>query len=138
MSKVNKFLCKWFDIDDKGYVTVGDFIKGIMCIIITILLIIVVIYSVIEFFTNLSSALEEVPPTLSFFMLGGTIVVLFVAFVTIFLISGIIELIKYISNIRISECELKNKKEVEMRPDSLASKYSIETMPLKKEMEEKI
>jgi len=134
LGKINKILCKWFDLGNKGYVTIGDFIKGIIFTIIIILMITLVIYSIIEFFTGILSAIEEVPPTLSFFMLGGTIVILFAAFVLIFIISGIIELIKYISDIKIAKCELKNNEQDTSSP----VKYSMKTVPLKTEMEEKI
>lgn len=135
MSKINRFLCRWFKNSEEEYVTLGGFITFAFVYAVVISTILISLYSVYVFI-SLGGFSVIIPDTemISFQMYGRMILTVILFFIALYLFGIIFIIIEHIWNIKITRCELKNKIDVEMRSDSLIAKYSMETIPLKTEM----
>ena len=103
---INNWLCKHFDDEKKGYVTISD----VMPCIVLLFLLVLSIYSIGRFF--FAGGYNQPPKEeLSFELLGGIITTFAIAILFIALLFCIVEVIRYISNIRIAKCPLKEKEE---------------------------
>jgi len=110
MGKINKWLCEWIDEENKGYVTIGNFLGFVVFISILSGFFYIVLYSVFKFiFMGAFWATNEAS-VYSLQIFGGAVICLLLLFIAIFLILTTLMLIEYILEIKIAKCELKEKK----------------------------
>ena len=107
MGKINKFLCEWADLDNKGYVTIGDFLKFSFISAILIGIVVIGLYSLYDYFSKGAMFATEIYPISSFYTLGGTIFTIICGFILIALILIAVSLFQVFLDIRIAECKLK-------------------------------
>jgi mannose/fructose/N-acetylgalactosamine-specific phosphotransferase system component IIC len=113
MSKINKFLCKYYGTDDNGDVTLGRFaaitiIYGVILAIISVLC-----YSVYVFISKGAYWATDTNniAAISFQGFGAMIVTLILAILFIFFICTLAVILEYLSKIKIAKCERNIKSE---------------------------
>lgn len=100
---INKFLCKYFDKDNKGYVTVENIVGKILAYFISIVIVILFVYFVyrgVLFIVNNDIYDKDIPNMIGFFgvMIIGTSIVIFV-----------VCLWSKVAGIKVAKCERINK-----------------------------
>ena len=105
---LNNWLCKYFDDENKGYVTIGDVISVIIQIglglLLLVSLVIVMIYYIGGFFASIVVPNYSGDAFMAFIYFGYFILVVMILFIFIYFIY-------LISEIKIAKCPLKEKKE---------------------------
>ena len=101
---INKWLCKYFDYEDKGYVTIGDVIKIIFVLFSVLFLIVAILYSIGSLFASI------INPNYEGNIITAFVYVVYLVVVVIMALVGL-TIIYYISEIKIAKCPLKEKKE---------------------------
>ena len=112
MGFINKFLCKGFDDEKKGYVTLGEFLTSIVLLFLGALVILISLYSIYIFF-SLGGIFAESQETKEnpYFAIGFLTFFTATGVILLFIIPKIFKLImKRISwawNLKIAKCERK-------------------------------
>ena len=101
---INKWLCKYFDDEDKGYVTIWDVIRVIIVLFSMLFLIVVILYSIGGLFASI------INPNYDGNIITAFVYVVYIAVIVIMALVCL-TIIYYISEIKIAKCPLKEKKE---------------------------
>ena len=105
--KINKTLCKCFDIDKKGYVTVGDIMYRIFIFSAAVVLSLGLLYCIYRGTLDIIAVVDGTfdPSTLpGIHFLAGAMGFMCIGLISIFVI---VVLVVSISEIKIAKCELK-------------------------------
>lgn len=104
---INKTLCKYFDIDNKGYVTVGNIMEHILKLGVAVVLVFGLLYciyrGILDIIAMVDGTFDPITSSGIHFLAGG-MGFLFIGLVSIFVI---VVLVVSISEIKIAKCELK-------------------------------
>lgn len=107
--ELNKFLCKHFDLENKGHVTLGDFVGFSIIYLIVIGFIIGISYSVYKFFAlgSFWASQQVQEETYSFYIVGALVVVVLLIVLGLLILAVLYGLLNYLSNLKIAQCNRK-------------------------------
>ena len=111
---VTKYLCKWFDREDKGYVTVEDIVDKICEFIVKSIIIIFIVMissAILSIVGNVYYMIfDSMQATYNFFTIKNSITGLIVVLILYGIIYITIEIWEKIKEFKVIKCPLKEKK----------------------------
>ena len=106
---MNKLLCKYFDPDKKGYVTIGDVTIKIMQYLICIIITTFILYSM--YISAAYPILYDANTTIVEFLsdiVGSIAWIIIIIIIGLFIVVNALELTLYISEIKIAKCKIQD------------------------------